>query len=648
MSTSTYSQADKIKFLAEQIIRHRDSYHDENKKVRKISDAAYDAQEDALKELDPENPAVTSVGAEPQSEWKKAKHALPMGSLDKVKTPEALLKWIGPKFHTHTRLFVTEKLDGASIEVIYNKGRLVQAITRGNGTIGDDITANVLRMSGVHATLPIEFTGSLRGEIILTKSNFGKFFAGEDYANTRNAASGVSKRLDGINCEKLKVLFYQIVGDIGFQTEADQFNYLQSLNLEVPNFTVAQGTTLEEQLQFVVEWWNLYQNTYRDKLDWELDGLVVRINALEDQTALGDTHFRPHGAIAFKFRADSAETIALAIQLQVGNSGRITPVLEIETVHLVGADVNRASLYNFAYIQEMGLDVGAKVVIVRANDVIPRCEAVLEPTGTIFQPPTQCPVCQGPVIMNGENLHCMNTDTCPAQIVGRLKNWINTLNVLEWGDKLLERLAIGGHATSIVDLYKLSIDDLAKLERMGKVSATKCHSILWQHNPISLDNFIGGLSIPMIGSSTIRMVIAGGIDTLDKMLDASREAFSVIKGLGPVKSQCLFEGLRRNAAIINGLLEAGIEIQACDEADDEPTDGKLNDMIICITGSTNIKRNDLIKLISTNGGKFKDSVSKGCTHLIIADPNKQSKKTDNANKLGIKMISENEFLSLLE
>lgn len=659
MSDSKLSKEDKIKFLADQVIRHRDSYHNADPKARKISDAAYDAQEDALKELDPTNPAVINVGAEPvvQSEWQKAKHSIPMGSLDKVKTPEALLKWcgtpvqgIGPRFQKHTRLFITEKLDGISIEIIYTKGRLVQAITRGGGVIGDDITANVLRMSGVHKVLLIEFTGSLRGEIILTKSNFEKFFAGEDYSNSRNAAGGISKRLDGVGCEKLKVLFYQMIGNVNFQTEVAQFNYLQTdLKLEVPNFTIAQGTTIEEQVEFVVSWWNLYQDTYRDKLDWELDGLVIRINELDDQVALGDTHLRPHGAIAFKFKADSAETTALAIQLQVGNSGRITPVLEVETVHLVGADVNRASLYNFGYIQEIGLDIGAKVIIVRANDVIPRCEVVTEPTGTIFQPPTECPVCHGPVLMNGENLHCMNTDTCPAQVVGRLKNWISTLDVLEWGDKLLDRLAAGGHASSVVDLYKLSIDDLAKLERMGKVSATKCYNILWQHNPITLDNFLGGLSIPMVGSSTIRMLIDGGIDSLDKILKSSVKTFAAIKGLGPVKSQALFEGLQRNAAIINGLLEAGVEIQAADVAGNESiVGGKLKDMIICITGSTTVKRSDLIKIIGANGGTFKDSVSKGCTHLIIADPTKQSKKTENANKLGIKMIAEGDLFALLE
>lgn len=656
MSESKLSKEDKIKFLANQIIRHRESYYNNDSKRPIISDAAYDAQEDTLRALDPSHPAVVNVGTEPvvQSEWAKVKHILPMGSLDKVKTSEELLKWSNTpvqgtaKFQQHTTLFVTEKLDGISIELIYVKGNLIQAITRGNGTIGDDITPNVMQMGGVQKKLPIEFTGSLRGEIILTKNKFNKFFA--DYSNSRNAAGGISKRLDSVGCEHLNVLFYQMVGNVNFQTELAQFNYLQTdMKLDVPNFTVAQGTTLEEQIDFIATWWNLYQTTYREKLDWELDGLVVRINELKDQDALGDTHLRPHGAIAFKFKSDSAETTALDILLQVGNSGRITPVLEVETVHLVGADVNRASLYNFAYIQEIGLDIGAKVVIVRANDVIPRCEAVIEPTGTIFQPPTECPVCKGQVLMVGENLHCINTDTCPAQVVGRLKNWISTLNILEWGDKLLERLAAGNHATNVVDLYKLSIDDLIKLERMGKVSATKCHSILWKHNPIGLDMFLGGLSIPLVGSSTIRMLIDGGLDTLEKILNTPHETFAAIKGIGPVKSRYLVTGLKRNATIINGLLEAGVKIQEGDVAGDESIiSDRLNDMIICITGSTTIKRNDLIKLIIANGGTFKDSVSKGCTHLIIADPTKQSKKTENATKFGIKMISETDLLTLLE
>lgn len=643
--------SEKAAFLHNQILKHKARYYNDQPLV---SDVAFDAQEAALKRIAPNDDAITSVGAPVQEEWEKAKHIIPMGSLDKVKNPEELIKWAmsstdnGPIFEEGSQLFYTEKLDGLSIEIIYENGQLTKAITRGDGVEGYDITPNVMRMSGIKKTLP-DFTGSLRGEIILRKQLFDKCFKNQGYANSRNAASGISKRLDGIGCECLEIVCYQIIGNVQFDTEKEQFDYLSNvLGIVTPNYSVAEGKTLQSQIEHLSEIWELYQSKLRDELDWEIDGLVVRINNLEHQKALGDLHLRPYGATAFKFRSESAETKVTGISLQVGNSGRITPVLEVEPVQLMGAEITRASLYNFGYINEIGLDVGATVLLVRANDVIPRCEVVIDPTGSVFQPPTKCPVCGGDVAMNGENLHCINADTCPAQVVGRLKNWINTLDVLEWGDKLLSRLVEMKLATNIVELYKLSIDDLITVERMGKVSAKKCIDILWQHNPISLDKFIGGLSIPMIGVSTVQMLMAAGIDTLDKLLNAKYEELLAVKGLGPIKAHSLVEGLQRNIEIIRGLLQSGIKVESYVTDQKAIDSDKLNGKIICITGSTNIKRDDLIKLIIANGGQFKDSVSKGCTHLIIADPTKKSKKTENATKFGIQMISEKEFLSWLD
>jgi DNA ligase (NAD+) len=643
--------SDKAKFLHDQVVKHKQRYYNDQPLV---SDVAFDAQEAALKKVAPEDEAVTSVGAPVQEEWKKAKHMIPMGSLDKVKTPEELFKWAsgstnnGPIFQEGTKFFYTEKLDGLSIEVIYDDGKLTQAITRGQGTEGYDITPNVMRMSGVKHTLK-GFSGSLRGEIILRKSAFEKVFKNQGYANARNAASGVSKRLDGVGCEYLEIFYYQVIGNVAFNSEEEQFEYIKEIfELTTPNYGVADGKSLEEQIDSLTAKWEEYQTKIREDLDWEIDGLVVRVNNLEHQQELGDLHLRPYGAMAFKFRSESAETKVTALILQVGNSGRITPVVEVEPVQLMGAEITRASLYNFGYINEIGLDIGATVLLVRANDVIPRCEVVIDPTGTIFQPPTKCPVCNGDVVMNGENLHCISADTCPAQVVGRLKNWINALDVLEWGDKLLSRLVEMKLATNVVELYHLSADDISKVERMGKVSAKKCVDLLWQHNPIRLDTFLGGLSIPMVGASTIQMVMSGGFDTLDKILDAKYEDFLSIKGLGPVKAKSLFEGLRRNLETINGLLKAGIKVEASTAANHTLDSNKLSGKIICITGSTSVKRDDLIKLIMANGGQFKDSVSKGSTHLIVADPTKKSKKTENAEKFGIQLISEAEFLSWIE
>jgi DNA ligase (NAD+) len=251
-------------------------------------------------------------------------------------------------------------------------------------------------MGGVHSHLKHKFTGSLRGEIIMTKSNHKQYFA--DKANPRNAASGTSKRLDGVGVDKLNIIYYQVLGDVDFKTEEAQFQWLLKQDLDTPNFWVFK-TAAE-----VNDHWRTYQDTDREKLDYDIDGLVIRLNNMDKQLALGDKDLRPKGAIAFKFDNEARESVLRDIIWQVGNSGRLTPVATVDPVTLVGATVTRASLYNLAYIEELGLDIGATVLVARANDVIPRIEEVIKGTKSVAKPPKKCPECDGAVRMDGENL----------------------------------------------------------------------------------------------------------------------------------------------------------------------------------------------------------------------------------------------------
>jgi DNA ligase (NAD+) len=629
---------EKIDDLAAQIVEHRRLYYNH---TPTISDAAFDALCKKLRRIDPNNPALTDVGHPVEiSEWKKADHEIPMGSLDKVNTPDEIARWILETFKPTNSIFITEKLDGISIELIYNQGKLIQAITRGDGFVGEDIVANVSKMGGVKKVLPIKFTGSLRGEIILKKSNLKKYF--EDASNARNAAGGVAKRLDGEGCEYLNVLLYQVLGDVDFTSEHLQFKFLQDeLGLEVPYYEGYAGKDVNSLITFVVNKWSEYQKDIRDTLDYDIDGLVVRVNDLEAQIMLGDKDMRPKGAMAFKFDSEDTLTKILDILCQTGNSGRITPVGLVESVHIMGANVSRASLYNFAYIQALGVDVGAEVIICRANDVIPRIKSVIKGTDTIFQIPTKCPACDGSVKMDGENLMCINTDTCPAQKVGRIKNWIKTINILEWGNTLLGRLVETNKVITVADLYKLSVEDLSSIERMGEKSANKCHEILWSHNPIPLELFLGGLSIPMIGGSMINMVMNAGYTTLDKILAASKEEFAAIKGMGPAKSETLFNGLRRNKKLIEELLSAGFKTKG-------KAVGKFTNKSFCFTGTMRTNRKELQNMVVENGGDAKSSVGKGLTYLVIADVNSVSSKAIAAKKLGTKLISEDDFLSMVK
>lgn len=619
----------RIRELETKIFQARNDYYNGTPTV---SDKIFDAWVDELRLLDPTSKAVTAIGSPvAPSEWKKAKHQIPMGSLDKVNIPDELSKW-AKDMANGEKLFVTEKLDGLSIEVIYEHGSLVQGITRGDGETGEDITVNVAKMSGVHSHLKHKFTGSLRGEIIMKKSIHKKHFA--DKANPRNAASGTSKRLDGVGVEHLDILFYQVLGDVDFKTEAKQFNWLEQQGLNTPNFWTFNDASE------VNTHWRQYQDKERDKLDYDIDGLVIRINDMAKQIALGEKDLRPKGAIAFKFDNEARESVIRDIIWQVGNSGRITPVAVVDPVQLVGATVTRASIYNMSYIEELKLDIGAAVLVARANDVIPRIEELVKGTGKVAKPPTSCPECNGVTRMDGENLVCTNTDYCRAQIIGRIKNWIKELNLLEWGDTLVEKLVDAKLVNDIADLYMLKVDDIANLDRLGEKTAKKVLDILEANKVIPLEVFLGALSIPMIGQSTIKAIMNEGCDTLERFGQLGAAQFEQVPGVGPTKAKFLADGLRHNQGLILRLMNH-VKIK-------DKVIGTLTGKSVCFTGSMKNKRPVLEKMAADAGADVKSSVGKGLTYLIIADPNSTSSKAVAARKLGTKLISEDDFLDLVK
>jgi DNA ligase (NAD+) len=621
--------ANRIQELENHIFKARNDYYNGNPTV---SDKVFDAWVDELRLLDPTNKAVTAIGAPvAPSEWKKAKHQIPMGSLDKVNTPNELSKWVSDTADKD-KLFVTEKLDGLSIEVIYENGSLVQGITRGDGDVGENITVNVAKMGGVRSHLKHHFTGSLRGEIIMYKSTHKQWFS--EKANPRNAASGTSKRLDGVGVDKLNILFYQVLGDLDFKTEEKQFEWLRKQDLDTPNYWVFDNAAQ------VNDHWRTYQDKDRDKLDYDIDGLVIRVNDMEKQIGLGEKDLRPKGAIAFKFDNEARESVIRDIVWQVGNSGRITPVAIVDPVQLVGATVTRASIYNYSYIEELKLDIGAKVLVARANDVIPRIEELIKGTGKLATPPNKCPGCGTQIYFEGENLVCKNTKGCQAQIIGRIKNWVKELNLLEWGDTLIEKLVESKKVKTVADLYTLTVDDLAKLDRMGDKSAQKVYDILWANNEVSLEVFLGALSIPLIGQSTIRLLSKAGCDTLEKFGQLDANSFSQVAGVGPVKAESLANGLKNNQQLILDLIKNGVKIK-------EVVDGKLTGKSFAITGTLSIKRAEVEKMIQDNGGEIKSSVGKGLSYLIIADPQSTSSKAQAARKLGTILINEAQFLDLI-
>lgn len=624
--------------LEEQIRRARHDYYNG---VPSVTDEVFDAWVDELAELDPASLAVTAIGAPvATTEWKKAAHGFTMGSLDKVNTMEELTAWvqgIPADGATFVPLIVTEKLDGISIHVRYVNGAFSQAITRGDGVTGEDISANVARMKGIPAKLPEKFTGSLRGEIVLLKSDHKKHFP--DYANSRNAASGLSKRYDGKGSEHLTVLFYSVVEGKDFQTEGHMFEWLETVKLQVPNWYV---TAMAPGLVTPHDLWVEYQQSKRAALDYDIDGLVVRLDNLAKQVSLGEKDGRPKGAVAFKFAPITRETVLKEIVWQVGGSGRLTPVAVFDPVGLLGAQVTQASLYNLKYIRDLGLSVGARIIVARANDVIPRVVSVSMKSPLPLAVPVTCPVCGHNVVPDGEYLVCQNEATCPAQAVGRIKRYIAALDVKEWGEALIERLVASGKVKTPADLYRLNIPSLSEVERISENVADKLLGLLWEKNELPLEVLLGALSIPGIAQSSVTMVMDAGYDTWGKLFSAAASDLEKVAGFGPVKTRALWQWMHVEGgeALMHDLLNAGVKVKP-------KAVGVFTGKSVCFTGSMKRKRGELEGLVVANGGTVKGSVTKGLTFLVMADPASGSTKAKAAKKNGTRCITEDEFIALV-
>ena len=632
----------RVRELQERLAAARNAYYNSSPI---ISDEEYDALLDELRELKEDDIAVTAVGAAvpSHSAWQKVAHTIPMGSLGKVQTVDEMTQWV----RTHSRdlrdmpipyeeLLITDKLDGISIALTYEEGVFVKAVTRGDGEIGEDITVNVAKMQGVLKSIDALETVEIRAEIVVHKEDLATHFPGQ--VSTRNTASGTSKRLDGKGCEHLNVYCYRVAeAPVDFSKHSDQLEWLEKLGFQIPSWYV---TVMAPGAKTPQDIWVEYQQTTRDELPYDIDGLVVSLNDLEHQLALGITDGRPQGEIAFKFNPVTRETVSVGLENQVGGMGHITPIAVVRPVRLLGAEVRRASLYNWAYIREIGYHVGAKILITRSNDVIPRVVSVTSRGEGPAQPPATCPECGSATEWDGEYLICPNTAGCPAQLEGRLKMWVKKLGILEWGDVLIEKVVAEGLAKSVPDLYRLSEEDLAGLERMGSSSAKKARDQLWGVVPLDLDLMVGSLGIPLCSQSTMAEIVGAGFDTPEKLKSATLTQLQDIPGIGPERAKSFLKWVKGSGTLLDELQEVGVTIK-------EKTVGTLTGKSVCFTGKMQTKRPVLERLAKEAGGQVKTSVGKGLTYLVIADPNSGSAKAKAARKNGTTCIAEDEFLAMV-
>ncbi len=597
----------------------------------------------------PDHPALAGALLPEGLDWPKARHEIPMGSLNKVNTADELIEWVTrcdqlaaalPREPISSALCVTEKLDGLSVEVVYAGGRVERAITRGDGTIGEQITPNVLRMEGVPATIADPRRLSVRGEIVLRRAQADAYRAFRERVrgplgdiSLRNTAAGLARanKPDMVaGVRYLTVYFYDLEGAEGLRTEKEKLELLRALGFTVPH--VAFGDREAIQAEFAA-----YAGGRRAALDYEIDGLVVRADDLDTATLLGDLNNRPRAAVAYKFESEMQVTKLLRVDWSTGDSGRITPVATVEPVRLAGAKVTQASLHNLANVERLGVDVGDEVLISRRNDVIPYVEKVVAKLaeGTAAAP-SVCVSCQAPVAREGEYLTCKNLD-CPARRIGRLRQWIGRLELLNWGEKTLIRLFEEGLAREPADLYRITPEQLMALDGFGETTAKKLLEPLHALKKIPLDRFIAALGIESVSIETGSLLVRAGYDSMQRIAEATREDLAAIAGLGEIKADKIKEGVGGRLDEVARLAEVGVVPVAPKEG------GPLAGLTFCFSGSHARPRKELEGIVEKNGGRVASGVTKGVAYLVLADANSTSSKAEKARKIGTVVIDEAGF-----
>ena len=663
---------ERIWKLKKTINHHRYLYHVLDR--QEISDEALDSLKKELFDLEKEFPNLVTtdsptqrVAGEPLEGFTKVTHPGRMISLNDAFSHQDLRNWqerlnnfLGQDYTGN--YYCDLKMDGLAIELRYENGELTQASTRGNGLVGEDVTQNIRTVDAVPLRLrsedrPIPKTLLVRGEVFLTKKEFARINKEQvkknekTYANPRNFAAGTIRQLDPriTAGRKLSFYAYSVVGIDGtygddFKSHADEYRALNEWGIGTnPHGKVAN--TLED----IISFWETWQEK-RDKLDYEFDGIVVSINDNGVYRRAGVIGKSPRGAIAFKFSPKSAQTIIEDIQIQVGRTGVLTPVAHLKPVSIGGTTVSRATLHNMDEIKRLGVKIGDTVVVGRAGDVIPDILNVLTELRTgkekNFQLPTKCPVCNTPIKKEAEQVasYCPNID-CPARQRITIYHFCsrNALNIDGVGPKIIDALMDAGLVQDYADLFTLKIEDLQNLDRFAEVSSANVIKAINDSREVPLARFVYALGIMHVGEETAR-VLAQHFHTLEKIAEASEEELTTVEDVGPVVAHSIAEWFKRpyHKKILKKFEQAGLKIIT----DKGLVKGKLFGKTFVLTGTLEtMSREEAGAKIRTLGGKISSSVSKD-TSFVIAGDNPGS-KYDQAQKLGVKILDEKEFLEML-
>lgn len=662
----------RIEKLREDILKYNQYYYTNNESL--ISDVEYDNLIKKLKELEEQYPQFKSIESPTEkvgatnlreSKFQKVTHKKPMLSLSNTYNEGEIgdfIERIGKLIPKDKELkYALElKLDGLSISVQYEKGKLIRGVTRGDGAIGEDVTENIMEI----ATIPHELSEPLdlevRGEIVLPLSNFLKLNerrmeAGEEvFANPRNAASGTLRQIDSsiIKERGLDSYFYFLVDaeKYGVKTHSESIKLLEKLGFKTTG--VCEVLESASKLKKRIDYWE----KAKENLDYETDGMVIKVDELELWNILGNTTKSPRWAIAYKFPAKQVTTTMLGVTWQVGRTGKVTPVAELEEVLLSGSKVKRASLHNFHEIERKDIRIGDKVFIEKAAEIIPQVVKSIKEfrDGSEIKivEPTECPVCQSPVAREeGQvDIKCTNPN-CPGKIKGRIEYFVSrdAMNISGFGSKMVEKMLELGFIKNAGDIYNLKSheEELVKIEKMGKRSVEKLLESIEESKKRDYSKVLYALGIPFIGKYSGKL-LANASGNIDKLMNMSIEELIEIDGVGDKGAKAVYDFFRdsENLQLIEILRGYGLqfaqEIKEEQNSEERIFEGKT----FLFTGTLkNFKREEIKEEIEKLGGKNLSAVSKNLDYLIIGE--KAGSKLKKAQELGtVKILTEDEFLEI--
>ena len=676
-NTSFSDIQEKYTKLRNEIEYHNNLYYNEDKPL--ISDIEYDALMRELKQLEQEYPELLKnekngessptkkIGGTASEKFSKVRHRVPMLSLSNTyniseiedfdKRIKKIILSENIKNHSKELEYILElKLDGLSISLIYENGVLVQAVTRGDGQVGEDVTENIMEIRTIPKKLKENISLEVRGEIILPISSFNRINQereddGEDvFANPRNAASGTIRQLDktivaerGLDC----YLYYLVNAEnYGINTHLESIEYIEKLGFKTTKI-FEKYTDFKELEKSIDKWHN-----DRKKLDYETDGLVIKVNNFALYETLGYTTKSPRWAIAYKFPAEQVKTKLMDVTFQVGRTGVITPVAELEAVNLSGSVVKRASLHNFDEIRRKDIKIGDNVIVEKAAEIIPQVVNVVfdDRTGKEIeiQEPTNCPVCNSE-LAHEEGLVALkcHNPLCPEKVKRQIAYFVSrdAMNISGLGDKIVEKFIELGKIKTIVDIYSLEKyrEELENLEKMGQKSVDNLINSIESSKNRDFSKVLYALGIPFIGKFNANL-LTKTFKNIENLKNQSIENLLAVKGIGDKVAVAVntFLNDEDNWKIIIDLKNIGLQFAVDETNSEEIADNPIKDKNFLATGKLQkYKRNDIKDIILSKGGNYLSVVSKNLDFLIAGE--KAGSKLEKAEKLGVRVLTEDEF-----